>query len=171
MHFDCAVASDSRHTASVTFAELPPQHENSLLPLHCGNRLLPLYCTIELLPLYYENGNGLLLYCENRNGLRHCVIEMRMGCCHPELLPLHCYMAFGVQACGMWWMAAGPSRRSYRREAAWPSTMCAGSARPRLSSGQAALAEPALATATGPSPSKALFDVAERLELCVSQAW
>ncbi len=32
--------------------------------------------------------------------------------------------------------------------------MCAGSARPQLSSGQAALAEPALATATGPPASK-----------------
>ncbi len=102
-----------------------------------------------LLPLCYENVNGLL-----------------PPFCDHGLLPLHCDAAFGLQACGMWWMPAGPSRRSYRRVAAWPSTMCAGSARPQVSSGQAALAEPALATATGQPASNALFDVAERLELC-----
>ena len=45
--------------------------------------------------------------------------------------------------------------------------MCAGSARPQLSSGQVALAELALATATGQPASKALCHVAERLEMCV----
>jgi len=99
-------------------------------------------------------------------------MKMGMWCCHRVviigLLPLPCEVAFGFQACDMWWMLAGPSRRSYRKEAAWPSTMCAGSARPQLSSGQAALAELALATATGPPASKALFDVAVRLEMCVS---